>query len=1224
MRRFLLILAALASLPLLLLGALATDRGLGLAAGIAAGFVPGLELEGVTGPLPGRLAVARLRMSDGQGAWLELEDARLELDWRALWERRVVLRRVAAGSVTLHRLPPGGEPAPAGPPSLPTLPELPVAIRVEALALPRIALGEAVLGQAALLALQGEAALEAGALRARLAARRLDAPGEARLDLAFGTALTAVLDVTEPEGGLVATLTGQPGSDFTARLHLEGPATGAAWRLEAALGAARAALSGELALAADGTLRATATGELTPDALLPAQIRPLARSIAPSLALRRQSDGAIQLERFSLDLPALRAEGSGGLSAGGAISGRFRVTAGPPEAFGPLLPEGLGWRALTLDLTLAGTLAKPGGTLLAEITGPRGAGAADAMLGQTVRLEARLSDGAIEAALTAERLAATLRGRPEEPFALDVTAEARDPPGVAGTLSARGRVTGTAAAPEAVLTLTSPRLAFQGRAAEALEFSLQASPQAVTARGGGRVDAKPFTLDVAARRDEAAIRIERLEAAWSGLALSGQGGGALPAGPFTGALRLEAPELAPLGVGVSGRLSLALEAHAIPGATGPGAQGVRLRLNGQGVGAGGFRPSAQAEIDGSLALLNFRLNATAPQGGLDLAGNLVQGDDSRITLTRLEARVGEDALRLTGAAVIRAAADGTLSLEPARLLGRRGGSLAIQGRLAGGQINGRAELAALPLGPLSAGMVSGTASGQVTATGPTAAPNAEARIRVDNLRLTDPGLAGLPLAQLTATARLQGQSLRAEARLAAGPGISLNVEASQPRGLGAEAAFEARLGGTLDLYAASRPFLDAGGDRLSGRATLALRATGTPMQPVLSGGVSLANGSYQNPVLGARLNGIAAQINAVGQRLVLASLTARTQGGGQVSAQGFVEPLAPGIPAELRLTAEAARPVTGELGEAVLDANLLLRGPLTDGGSLSGRIDIRRAEIRIPENFAGAVPSLGNVREVGPPPPGRRAPTVARPAAAPARPAVPMSLALTISAPRAVFIRGRGLEAELGGEISIGGSVARPEPQGALRLRRGNFDLAGRQLQFTRGIIGFESGGFTPSLDFVASARSRSHTINLNIKGDPANPELTVTASPELPQDEALARLLFDRETSRLSPFELAGIAQAVAQLSGLQPAGGGVLGRLRSLAGLDRLGVGANAGGGATVEAGRYIAPGVYVGVRQGTAGAAPGVGVQVELTPRLRLEGETATGPGGDRLGLTWEYEY
>ena len=84
------------------------------------------------------------------------------------------------------------------------------------------------------------------------------------------------------------------------------------------------------------------------------------------------------------------------------------------------------------------------------------------------------------------------------------------------------------------------------------------------------------------------------------------------------------------------------------------------------------------------------------------------------------------------------------------------------------------------------------------------------------------------------------------------------------------------------------------------------------------------------------------------------------------------------------------------------------------------------------------------------------------------------------------------------------------------------------------------------------------------------------------------------------------------------------MLDRLRTAAGLDRLGVTGDGRSGAAVEAGRYVAPGVFVGVRQGTSGGAPGVGVQVELTPRLRLEGQTQTGAAGDRLGITYEYEY
>jgi len=1216
MRRLLLLLALL---PMLAWGLLATDTGLGLAARLAARFVPGLEIEGVSGPLPGRLSLVRLRLADERGVWLEIDNASLELNWRALFASRAHLTQLTLGRLSLARLP-NGE-ASTAPPSLP---RLPLAISINAITAPRIELGEALLGQPATLSLTGSAALQPAALTASLALHRLDQPGEARLELALnGETLTAQLALHEPPGGLVATLAGQPERGFDAQLNLAGPATAADWRAQASLGAAQAALQGRLSLAPDGSLATTAQGSLTPGPLLPEALSPLAAQITTSLSLRRTADGALALDNLSLRLPAGSLTGSLTLDPTQRITGQASITPGPPQNLAPLLPEGLGWQRMAIDLEFSGSLATPEARLHASITAPSlPAPQANAMLGETLTLDAHYANGIINAEAAAERLALTLRGAIAEPFALAFTGQARDPPGITGLIAAEGTLRGSLAAPQASLTLRSDSLAAQGRSAEAVTLTATLTPSQATLQASGRLDRKPFTLALAAAGDASALRLENLSANWSGLSLSGQASGALPAGPFTGALRLEAPDLSPLGAGITGRLTAALEARALPGLTGPAAQGVTLRLNGQALGLGAFRPSVTAEANGSLDALDFRLAATAPQGGLNLAGRFRQAEETRISLTELDIRAAEDALRLAAPAMLRIAADGAITLDPARLLGRRGGSLAVQGRIAGGQLTGRAELAGLPLAPLSAGLVSGTASGSVTASGPTAAPLAEALLRIEALRPTGPALAALPAAQLTANARWQGQALRADARLTAGPGVQLTLEASQPSGLGAEAPFAAAVRGQLDLGPLSRPFLDARGDRLTGRAQLNLQASGTPARPLLAGEATLSEGSYINPLLGARLDGIALRLGASGQRLVIQNLTARTPGGGTLSGEGWLEPLGPAIPAEFRLRANAARPITGPYGEAVLDADLRLTGPLANGGSLSGRLDIRRAELRIPDNFAARIPSLGNVREVGPLPPGRRPASPPRPM--PARPALPMALQLTIAAPRAVYLRGRGVEAELGGEITIAGTLATPAPQGALRLRRGSINLAGRQLQFSRGLISFDAGTFNPSLDFLATARSRSHTVNLTIKGDPTAPEVTLTAEPELPQDEALARLLFDRETSRLSPFELASIAQALAQLSGLAPRGLGVLERLRALAGLDRLGVVGDGAGGARVETGRYIAPGVYFGLRQGTGGGAPGVGVQVEITPRLRLEGETSTGPAGDRVGLTWEYEY
>ncbi len=1222
MRRLLFILLVLLALPLLAVGALLTPWGTSWGLSFAAGFVPGLRVECISGPLPARLAVTQLSLSDAEGPWLEVEDAELRLAWRELLSGRLRLEAVTARRIALHRLPPAA-PAEPAPLAVPRLPNLPFPIRIERLELARVELGAPLLGQSAALSLRGDLGLEAARLSADLALQRLDAPGSARLALGLdGQQLSARITASEPPGGLVATLAGLPAAPFQLDLTLDGPASGAAWSLDATLGEAAARFTGQAQLSPAGEVALELAGTAIPAGLLPEALAPLAATLRLDAALARAPDGALVLRHLTLALPAGQASAEGQLGADDSVQARFRLTAAPPTTFATWLPDGVGWRALTAEGSVTGHLAAPALEVTLQADGPQGLGQADAWLGESLRLHAALTPARVEAELTGERLAARVAGPIQAPLDVTFTLSAQDPPGLGGTITAEGRLTGTPEAPRVQAQLRAERLESQGQVLEAVTLTADASLTAARITAGGQFQGRPLHLDFDARREGEALRLERLEARFAEARLTGRAEGQLPAGPFSGELRLDAPDLAALELGLAGGLVAEVSATARPDAGGWAAQGIRLRLTGTDLGTPAFRASVQAEAEGSLDALDFRLGATAPQASVNLAGQLaLAGEAARVTLNRLEARTGQDALSLAAPTRLNITQAGDVALEAARLTSRRGGALSLQGRLQGGQIQGRAELSALPLAPYSGGVITGTASGQATASGSLAAPQVEASLRAENLR--SPEAPQLPPGQLTATGRLQGQALRAEARITAGPAVQLDLTAQQPRGIGPAQPIEAGLRGRLDLGALARPFLAAGADRVAGRLTLDLRASGTPEAPVLAGGATLSEGSYANPLYGTRVEGIAARLAAQGQRLVVDSLTGRTGGGGTLSAQGWIEPLGEGLPAEFRLRAEAARPIGGSLGEAVLDADLQLNGPLLSGGRLGGRVTLRRAELRIPESLPSSVPSLAPVRQIGPLPPGRPPPPSAPPPPVTA-PSLPMALDVTIAAPRAIFLRGRGLDAELGGELTLRGTVAAPIPSGGFRLRRGSFDLAGRRLDFTRGVIGFDSANFSPSLDFLATARSRTHTINLTITGSPATPQIQVTAEPELPQDEALARLLFDRETGRLSPFEIVTITQAAAQLAGLPTPGLGAVDRLRRGLGLDRLGVGSDGAGRSALEAGGYVAPGVYLGIRQGTAGGTPGVGVQVELTPRLRLEGETSTGPAGDRLGITWEREY
>jgi len=164
----------------------------------------------------------------------------------------------------------------------------------------------------------------------------------------------------------------------------------------------------------------------------------------------------------------------------------------------------------------------------------------------------------------------------------------------------------------------------------------------------------------------------------------------------------------------------------------------------------------------------------------------------------------------------------------------------------------------------------------------------------------------------------------------------------------------------------------------------------------------------------------------------------------------------------------------------------------------------------------------------------------------------------------------------------------------------------------------------------------------LAVGGYASAPTITLSSAPPLPQDDILAHLLFGQSATTLSPFQLGSIALGLAQISGAGGSGMDPLNRARRALGLDRLAIGsagpatgATAGTAAatqgasapTLEAGRYVAPGVYVGARQGVGVSGSNdtaAEVQVDLTKRLKLKADAGSGFGTNAVGLGYQLQY
>jgi translocation and assembly module TamB len=238
---------------------------------------------------------------------------------------------------------------------------------------------------------------------------------------------------------------------------------------------------------------------------------------------------------------------------------------------------------------------------------------------------------------------------------------------------------------------------------------------------------------------------------------------------------------------------------------------------------------------------------------------------------------------------------------------------------------------------------------------------------------------------------------------------------------------------------------------------------------------------------------------------------------------------------------------------------------------------------------------------------------------------VKIALDLAVDAPEQVFVRGRGLDAEMGGALKITGTADAPIVTGALKMRRGDFDLLSRRLEFDKGTVTFSGGDrIDPVLDFAATTKLPEADVTVTVTGPATKPAIALTSSPALPQDEILARLLFGKASGALSPFEAVQLAQAMAELTGVG-GGAGVLDKVRKSLGLDRLDVGAGEGDSPapSLSAGRYVTRGVFVGAKQGATPGSSAATVEIEVTPNIKVETDVGADSSG-KAGINLEWNY
>ena len=412
--------------------------------------------------------------------------------------------------------------------------------------------------------------------------------------------------------------------------------------------------------------------------------------------------------------------------------------------------------------------------------------------------------------------------------------------------------------------------------------------------------------------------------------------------------------------------------------------------------------------------------------------------------------------------------------------------------------------------------------------------------------------------------------------------------------------------------------LFAGGERsLKGHIVAQGTLGGSLSDPRINGKADLDNGGFEDGSTGLKLSQVQIATTFSDNAINVSSATAADGKGGSLSGAGRISLLRNGA-SSFKLDFKSFQVISNDLATAVASGTLSADRGADGNVKLAGELTIDKAEIAAnPPTPSGVTPM--EVVEINRPDDGG----VVGPAAAKKKSGAGPQIILDINmkARRGIMVSGRGLNAEFSLNAHVGGTISKPDLTGTARVVRGDFDFGGQRFQFDpSGVIYLSTSPSQIRLDLTATREDTTLTASVNVSGTAAKPKITLTSSPQLPQDEILSRVLFGSSASQLSPLEAAQLASALASLAG----GGGfdLFGNIRELAGLDRLSFAGGGNGETTVAGGKYITDKIYLEI---IGGGREGAAAQLEWRVKRNVSViSRISGQGDSKLQVRWKRSY
>ncbi|MFC6980204.1 translocation/assembly module TamB domain-containing protein [Microbulbifer taiwanensis] len=426
--------------------------------------------------------------------------------------------------------------------------------------------------------------------------------------------------------------------------------------------------------------------------------------------------------------------------------------------------------------------------------------------------------------------------------------------------------------------------------------------------------------------------------------------------------------------------------------------------------------------------------------------------------------------------------------------------------------------------------------------------------------------------------------------------------------------------GSADLSVVAE-FVDPEIHAMRGQLNFSIDADGTLERPALNGRIELTNGDYEHRPSNTRLRRIdfLARLTPTEWRIE----RARAEDGekGSITLGGAVRFAASAPPSmNFELRADKAHLLSTPAVRGAISGSIALTGT-TEDAQLTGRLTLRPLAVQIEQLIGSSVPEIEVVEVEVDGPEVERAPPLLQ----------KMDLDIEVILDKQSYVRGLGLDSQLRGEVHIGGTAARPNTSGELRIVRGSFDLLGKKFELQEGQVQFENNEaaiYVKGL-YEHSDGEITAEISGSLNGTDDDLDVTFSSSPAAAQDEIFAQLLFGKSLSDISPLQAVRLVSVVRSLQ----SGGSVfdpVARTRELLGVDTLDIEQEEGDEGdqyALSLGKYITNRIYIELQRSTDPLNPWQAeMQIELRRNLNLEIQSADEgeSGAGSVELQWKRDY